>query len=82
MSYSVELEKIAKDRKEARAITKEILDFGVNEDQKLEIIYELSLNLNNNDLLKSLVATIKNFRKTINNEEKESNISKPKIIID
>lgn len=82
MSYSVELEKTAKDRQRAREITKEILNFGVNEAQKLEIIYELSLNLDNNDLLKALVSTIKNFRKSINNEEKENNIDKPKIIID
>ena len=82
MSYSVELEKTAKDRKKARDITKEILNFGVNEQQKLEIIYELTLNLENNVLIKELVEVIKKFRSSINKDEEENKIDKPKIIID
>jgi predicted transcriptional regulator len=82
MSYSVELEQVAKNRQKAREITKEILNFGVNEQQKLEIIYELTLNLENNSLLKELVEVIKKFRESINKEEEENNINKPKIIID
>ena len=73
MSYSVELEQVAKNRQKAREITKEILNFGVNEQQKLEIIYELTLNLENNSLLKELVGVIKKFRESINKEEEEKN---------
>ena len=62
MSYSVELEKLAKDKQKAREIVKEILDFGVNEQQKLQIIYELSLNLETPGLLKSINEVLKLYR--------------------
>jgi predicted transcriptional regulator len=85
MSYSVELEKLAKDKQKAREIVKEILDFGVNEQQKLQIIYELSLNLETPGLLKSINEVLKLYRKTINKEEETDDnkeVLKPKLIID
>jgi len=82
MSYSVKLEKIAKERAESRNIVKQILDFGVNENQKLDIIYELALNLNSNQAMKDIVDTLKKFRETINKDEEASdNEDKPKLII-
>ena len=86
MSYSVKLEKIAKERQESRNIVKQILDYGVSEQQKLDIIFEIALNLENNDALKSVTAAIKSFREKINNDEEDDNISnegqeKPKLIL-
>ena len=86
MSYSVKLEKIAKERAESRQIVKQIIDFGVNENQKLDIIYELSLNLENNKAMKDIVQLLKKYRETINKDEETDNnindIDKPKIILD
>jgi len=82
MSYSVKLEKIAKERAESRQIAKQIIDFGVTENQKLDIIYEITLNLNNNDAMKEIANILKKYRETINKEEETSdNKNKPKLII-
>ena len=82
MSYSVKLEKIARERAESRQIVKQILDFGITEEQKLDIIYELALNLNNNQAMKDIVNLLKKYRDTINKEEETSdNKDKPKLII-
>lgn len=86
MSYSVKLEKLAKERQESRNIVKQILDYGVTEQQKLDIIFEIALNLENNKALKSITSTVKTFREKINNEEDEDNINsdeanKPKLIL-
>ena len=86
MSYSVKLEKIAKERQESRNIVKQILDYGVSEQQKLDIIFEIALNLENNEALKSVTSAIKSFREKINNDEEDDNISnegqeKPKLIL-
>lgn len=81
MSYSVKLEKIAKERAESRQIVKQIIDFGVNENQKLDIIYEISLNLENNKAMKEIVQLLKKYRETINkDEETDDNKDKPKLI--
>jgi NH3-dependent NAD+ synthetase len=86
MSYSVKLEKLAKERQESRNIVKQILDYGVTEQQKLDIIFEIALNLENNKALKNITSSVKTFREKINNEEDEDNISsdeanKPKLIL-
>ena len=86
MSYSVKLEKLAKERQESRNIVKQILDYGVTEQQKLDIIFEIALNLENNKALKSITSAVKTFREKINNEEDEDNINsdeanKPKLIL-
>ena len=82
MSYSVKLEKIARERAESRQIVKQILDFGITEEQKLDIIYELALNLNNNQAMKDIANLLKKYRDTINKEEETSdNKDKPKLII-
>jgi NH3-dependent NAD+ synthetase len=86
LSYSVKLEKLAKERQESRNIVKQILDYGVTEQQKLDIIFEIAINLENNKALKSITSTVKTFREKINNEEEEDNIdsdeaNKPKLIL-
>ena len=77
----VHLAKLAKQRSIARNITKEILDFGVSEDQKLDIIYLLSLSLENNNCMKDIANILKNYRENINKEEEDNNVNKTKILV-
>lgn len=84
MSYSVKLEKIAKERQLSREIVKQILDFGVSENQKLDIIHELILNLENINAIKDLSSVLKKYRENINKDEEEDkndNGTKPKLIL-
>jgi len=86
MSYSVKLEKLAREKQKAREIVSEIVKFGVTEQQKLDIIFNLSMTLENNKLMKDISKILKNYRETINkDEESDNNISdsnKPKIILE
>jgi len=87
MSNSKELEELVNGRKISREIVKEILNFGVNEQQKLDVIFELALNLESHEAMKSITSAVKNFREKINKEENTSNnikeaSEKPRLIID
>ena len=73
MSYSVKLEKLAREKQKAREIVKEILNFGDSEQQKLDIINGLVISLENNDALKDLSEVLKNYREIINKEEETDN---------
>jgi uncharacterized 2Fe-2S/4Fe-4S cluster protein (DUF4445 family) len=78
---SVILENEAKRKQEARDIVKTIIDFGVTEDQKIDIMYFLSLTLNNNEKMKNIANFLKNHKSSINIDESESSI-KNKIIVE
>lgn len=84
---TVKMEKIARERQQSRDIVKEIINFGVSEQQKLDVIFELALNLENNAALKEIISVVKKYRESINKEEEtEDNIKdslekKPKLII-
>lgn len=86
MSYSVKLEKLARDKQRARDIVQEIVKFGVTEQQKYDIIFLLSLGLENNDAMKEVTEVLKKYREIINKEEdSDNNITdndKPKIILE
>ena len=86
MSYSVKLEKLAREKQKSREIVNEIINFGVTEHQKLDIIFNLSLTLENNQVMKDINEILKKYRETINkDEEADNNISdndKPKIILE
>jgi len=69
----VKLMRSAKLKKESRDITKQILDFGVREEQKLDIIFNIALSLEDNAALKEIVGVLKRFRENINSEEEEDN---------
>lgn len=85
MSYSVKLEKLAKQKEESRQIVKRILEFGVSEDQKYDIIFEICLTLENNKAMKEINEILKKFREKINKDEETDNndnkVEKPKLII-
>jgi hypothetical protein len=66
--------KILNNRKKARDIVKEITSFGVNDDQIFHIIYLLSLNLENIEIMKEVSAFLKKFTENINTENNDDNI--------
>ena len=86
MSYSVKLEKLAREKQKSRDIVSEIINFGVTDQQKLDIIFNLSLTLENNKAIKDINEILKKYRKTINKEEDTDNNvtddNKPKIILE
>ena len=67
--------KILNDKKESREISKTILDFGVTEEQKIDIMINLALSLENNANMKEIVSFLKKFTINFNTEEKENNIN-------
>tara|TARA_Y100001970_G_C13721638_1_gene596959 strand:- start:128 stop:373 length:246 start_codon:yes stop_codon:yes gene_type:complete len=71
---SNKVKKEIEDRKIAREITKTVVDYGVSDNQKLEIMYLLSLELESNDNMKEISKFIKKFTVKFNTEEQESNI--------
>ena len=73
MSYSVKLEKLAREKQKSREIVKEILNFGVTEQQKLDIINGLTISLENNKALKEISSALKKYREVINKEEEKDN---------
>ena len=82
---NIELENKAKRKKQSRDIVKEIIKFGVTEDQKYDIMFNLALTLENNIALKSITKELKNFITTINNDQEDNTIkidNKRKIIIE
>ncbi len=73
---------IAKRKKESREITKQILDFGVTEDQKIDIMFNIALTLENNTAMKEITSTLKKFIEKINkDEEVDNNKERAKLII-
>jgi RAB protein geranylgeranyltransferase component A len=73
--------KIVNLKKISRDIVKEIISFGVTEDQKIDIIYLISLELDNHNATKDIANIIKKYLTTINNEEKVNNIKESKILL-
>jgi hypothetical protein len=82
----IELERKAKKRKESRDIVIEIINFGVTEEQKYDIMLNLALTLENNNAMKNITKELKNFITAINNEQEDNTIKidnkKSKIIIE
>jgi hypothetical protein len=67
-----ESSKIFQERHQCREIIGEIMKFGVSENQKLRIIYLLSLELENNSLMKEIVSICK--ERLDDDSEEESKI--------
>lgn len=70
---TVEIERMAKKKQQSRDIVKEIINFGVSEDQKLDIIYLLSLSLESVEAMKTICDATKNYKKNINIDEDNDN---------
>ena len=61
-------------KQEARKICKTILEYGVTDDQKIEVMLNLALSLENNENMKKIVGFIKKFGTNFNTEENSNNI--------
>ena len=72
---AVKLIRSAKLRKESRDIASKILEFGVKEEQKIDIMFNLAITLENNTAMKEIVETLKKFRESINTQEEDDNNS-------
>ena len=55
-------EKLIKDKAKAREIVQTVLDYGVNQTQITQMIYLLSMELENNDLMKQITNIITQSR--------------------
>jgi len=74
--------KLAKRKQESRDIAKKIIDFGVTEDQKVDIMFNLAMTLENNTTMKEITSVLKKFIEKFNNDEEEDNNStKGKLIV-
>ena len=63
-------------KKEARKICKTILEFGVTDEQKIEIMLNLTMSLENNENMKKIASFLKKFGSNFNAEENSNNIDK------
>ena len=77
---SIQLEKESKRKLESRQIVKEILNFGVTEDQKIDIMYNLALSIQDNKRMKDIISFLEKYKTKINNQENQNKINKKKII--
>jgi hypothetical protein len=63
-------------KKEARKICKTILEFGVTDEQKIEIMLNLAMSLEDNENMKKIASFLKKFGSNFNAEENSNNIDK------
>ena len=54
MSSDVKLQRKVRLKEQTRKIVKEITNFGVTESQKIDIMYLLAMNLENNSTMKEI----------------------------
>ena len=69
-------EQTAINSRESREITKTIMEFGVNQQQILRIIYLLSLELENNEAMLEISSSVKNHLDSLTEETKTDRQSK------
>ena len=69
----IKLEKEAKRKIESRKIAKEIIDFGVTENQKIDIMFFIAMTLENHNNLKEITNFLKKFKSSINKDEENEN---------
>jgi len=78
----IRISRLAKLKQESREITKQIIDFGVTEEQKIDIMFNIAMNLESNTAMKEITAVLKKFMEKINiDEEEDNNNPKGKLII-
>ena len=69
-----ESDKKAEDLLKCRQITSEILKFGVSQDQILQIIYLLSLELEDRDALLEISTVVKEFKTDILSDDNNNKL--------
>ena len=86
MKEQVSKSKLINQRNEARKICKTILEFGVSDEQKIEIMFNLTLSLANSENMKEIAGFLKKFNTNFNTEENSNTIdidnNKNKILLE
>ena len=86
MKKQVNKTKLINQRNEARKICKTILEFGVSDEQKIEIMFNLALSLENSENMKEIAVFLKKFNTNFNTEENSNTIdidnNKNKILLE
>ena len=62
----------------SRDIVSEMLNFGINEEQKMRVIYFLSLELENTALMKDIYSVVRNYLPEL---ETSGTVEKPRLQI-
>ena len=77
------IQKIATDKSRAREVVNEILNFGVNDQQIVHIMFLLALNLESNEKMKDITSFLKKYEERVNEDDEDVKIesSKTKKII-
>jgi len=76
MSKDIHVNRIVRLKEQSRQIVKEILDFGITESQKIDVMFNICLTLENNDAMHEITNTLKKYITSINKEEDENNVIK------
>jgi|7_EtaG_2_1085326.scaffolds.fasta_scaffold47190_2 hypothetical protein len=71
---TAEVQKEVKRKEQSRKIVREILNFGVTDSQKIDIMFFLALELEKNDQIQEITSILKKYRILINNKEEKSSI--------
>ena len=69
------IKSLVNEKQVSRSIVKEIQDFGVTEDQKIDIMINIALSLENNKNMKEIVTILKKMTINFNVDEKDNNIN-------
>jgi len=77
---SIKLDRMSKRKLESRQIVKEILDFGVNEDQKIDIMYLIAVSIQDNKNMKEITSFLSTYQTKINEDEKHNKVNNNKIL--
>lgn len=72
MEENSQLNKIALEKEISRKIVKEIENFGVSDEQKIDIMYFLALTLSSADEMKIICEFLKSYKKNININQDEN----------
>ena len=77
------IHQIATNKSKSRDIVNEILNFGVNEQQIIHIMFLLALNLESNETMKDVTGFLKKYQERVNEDDEDVKIesSKSKKII-
>ena len=79
MSSDVKLQRKVRLKEQTRKIVKEITNFGATESQKIDIMYLLAMNLENNSTMKEITQFLKKYIDRINNLEEDSSTTNTNI---
>jgi predicted transcriptional regulator len=77
---SIELDRLSKRKNESRQIVKEILEFGVTENQKIDIMYLLAISIQENKKMKEITSFLDSYKTKINDDENQNKIKNNKIL--